>query len=198
MKKLFIAALALALAACSGSKQASSQSSVPETYRVLLETTKGPVLVQVDRSLAPNGAQRFYELVQAKYFDGSRFYRVVPGFVVQWGAAADPQVTAKWDKTIPDDPVKTPNARGTVSFAATDQPNSRTTHMFINLGDNAKLDQMGFAPIGRVVKGMDAIENIYPGYGEGPNQNMIAEQGNAYLSKQFPKLDYIKTARIQR
>ncbi len=191
-----IAFVALALASCAGGAKQSAQNAVPGTYRVLLDTTEGPVVIDVDRSLAPNGAQRFYELVKAKYFDGSRFYRVVPGFVVQWGAAANPVVTKKWDVTIPDDPVKASNTRGTVAFAATGQPNSRTTHLFINLGDNAKLDAMGFAPIGRVTSGMDAVDKIYPGYGEAPDQGMIGDQGNAYLLKSFPRLDYIKTARV--
>jgi peptidyl-prolyl cis-trans isomerase A (cyclophilin A) len=192
-----VAILALGLAGCTGAaKQSDSQSSAAHTYRVLLDTSKGPVVVDVDRRLAPNGAQRFYELVKAKYFDGARFYRVVPGFVVQWGAAADPAVTKKWDTTIPDDAVKTSNTRGTVAFAATGQPNSRSTHLFINLGDNAKLDAMGFAPIGRVGSGMEVVGRIYPGYAEQPDQALIAAQGNAYLKKEFPRLDYIKTARI--
>ena len=197
MKFSIAVMLLLGMAGCSSAaKQAASQNAATGSYRVLLSTSKGPIVIEVDRRLAPIGAQRFYELVKAKYFDGSRFYRVVPGFVVQWGAAADPKVTQKWDVTIPDDPVKGSNTRGTVSFAATDQPNSRSTHLFVNLGDNAKLDAMGFAPIGRVLSGMDAVDDIYPGYGEGPNQNMIAEDGNAYLEKEFPRLDYIRTARI--
>lgn len=215
--------MALAFAGCSNaSKQASAQAS-PEsslaattadataadataapkskspggTYRVLFDTSRGPVVIVVDRSLAPNGAKRFYELVKAKYFDGARFYRVVPGFVVQWGGAADPAVSKKWDVTIPDDAVKTSNTRGTVTFAATSTPNSRTTHMFISLGDNGRLDAMGFAPIGHVTTGMSAVDHIYAGYGEQPDQGLIASQGNKYLVKSFPKLDYIKTARIQ-
>jgi peptidyl-prolyl cis-trans isomerase A (cyclophilin A) len=191
-----IAVLALALAGCAGGSKQSASQGAAGTYRVLLDTTEGPVTIVVDRGLAPNGSQRFYELVKAKYFDGARFYRVVPGFVVQWGAAASPAVTKKWDVTIPDDPVKTSNVRGTVAFAASSQPNSRTTHLFINLGDNAKLDAMGFAPIGRVTSGMDAVDRIYPAYGEEPDQAQIAAQGNAYLEKQFPRLDYIKTARV--
>jgi peptidyl-prolyl cis-trans isomerase A (cyclophilin A) len=190
------ATFAITMSGCSGAKQTATQSSIPQTYRVLLDTSKGPVIIDVEQRLAPNGAAQFYKLVQAKYFDGARFYRVVPGFVVQWGAAANPAVTQKWDITIPDDPVKASNTRGTVTFAATEQPNSRTTHLFINLGDNSKLDAMGFAPIGRVSSGMDAVDRIYPGYGEAPNQTMISEQGNAYLKKEFPQLDYIKTARI--
>ncbi len=192
-----IAVLSLAFAGCAGgAKQSASQSSPSNAYRVLLETSKGPVVIDVNSGLAPNGAQRFYELVKARYFDGARFYRVVPGFVVQWGAAADPAVTKKWDVTIPDDPVKTPNTRGTVAFAATGQPNSRTTHLFINLADNANLNAMGFAPIGRVTSGTEIVDRIYSGYGERPDQARIAAQGNAYLEKEFPQLDYIKTARV--
>jgi peptidyl-prolyl cis-trans isomerase A (cyclophilin A) len=191
-----VAILVLALAGCAGSKQSASQSSAAHTYRVLLDTSQGPIVIEVDPSLAPNGAQHFSELVKAKYYDGSRFYRVVPGFVVQWGAAANPAVTQKWDVSIPDDPVKTSNTLGTVTFAATGQPNSRTTHLFINLGDNSKLDALGFAPIGRVISGMKSVENIFPGYAETPDQNIISAQGNAYLKKDFPQLDYIKTARI--
>lgn len=195
-------AVLVVLAACSGgAKHSTAQGSSVEnsntqTYRVALDTTRGPIVIEIDPSLAPNGAKRFFELVKARYFDGARFYRVVPGFVVQWGAAADPAVTKKWDVTIPDDPVKTSNTRGTVSFAATGQPNSRTTHLFINLGDNSRLDAMGFAPIGRVVSGIDAVDQIYSGYGEKPEQSLIAAQGNAYLEREFPKLDYIKTERV--
>jgi peptidyl-prolyl cis-trans isomerase A (cyclophilin A) len=163
---------------------------------VRLDTTKGPVVVEVDRSLAPNGAKRFYDLVQAHYFNGSRFYRVVPGFVVQWGSAADPAVSKKWDVTIPDDPVKLSNTRGTIAFAASSAPNSRTTHMFINLGNDSRLDAMGFAALGRVVSGMNAVDAIYSGYGEQPDQGEIAAKGNAYLEKSFPRLDYIKSATI--
>jgi peptidyl-prolyl cis-trans isomerase A (cyclophilin A) len=189
--------LLLALASSAGAKAASpAPSATPSTYRVLLDTSKGAVLIEVDRRLAPHGAERFYALVKAKYFDGARFYRVVPGFVVQWGAAANPAVTKKWDVTIPDDPVKASNTRGMVTFAATGQPNSRSTHLFINLANNARLDSMGFAPIGKVIKGMNAVESIYSGYGEQPDQDKIAAQGNVYLKNDFPRLDYIKTARI--
>lgn len=186
---LLAASLALSFVACAGAKTS-------ETFKVRMITTKGPVVIVVDRTLAPNGAQRFYELVKAHYFDGSRFYRVVPHFVVQWGSAADPAVSKKWDKTIPDDPVKLSNTRGTIAFAATSAPNSRTTHMFINLANNARLDGMGFAAIGRVVTGMNAVDAIYSGYGEQPDQDQIAKQGNAYLKKAFPRLDYIKSVTI--
>lgn len=189
--------MALALVGCTAAaKRSAAQSTAPDTYRVLLDTSKGSIVIAVDRALAPNGAQSFYELVEAKYFDGARFYRVVPGFVVQWGAAAVPAVTKKWDTTIPDDPVKVSNFRGTVAFAATGQPNSRTTHLFISLGDNGRLDTLGFAPIGRVTSGMRVIDHICSGYGQQPDQGLIEAQGNAYLEKAFPRLDYIKTARV--
>lgn len=191
-----VAILPFAAAGCAGAKQSATQHSSPDSYRVVLDTSRGPVTIEVDRTLAPNGAQRFYDLVKAKYFDDARFYRVVPGFVVQWGAAANPAVTKKWETTIADDPVKTSNTRGTVAFAATSAPNSRSTHLFISLGDNARLDAMGFAPIGRVTSGMKEVDRIYSGYGERPDQALIEAQGNAYLEKEFPRLDYIKTARV--
>jgi peptidyl-prolyl cis-trans isomerase A (cyclophilin A) len=116
--------------------------------------------------------------------------------MVQWGAAADPAASAAWDQGIPDDPVKDTNARGTITFAASSQPNSRTTHLFINYADNARLDQMGFAPLGKVVSGMENVDQIYSGDGERPDQMAIKASGNEYLQKEFPNLDYIKTARI--
>ena len=190
----------MVLAACSGTKVAAQKSAAeetaPATFRVDFDTSRGPFVVEITREQAPNGADRFYNLVKAKYFDGARFYRVVPGFMVQWGAAADPEVSKTWDKTIPDDPVKATNARGTITFAASSQPDSRTTHMFINFGDNARLDAMGFAPVGKVVTGMENVDQIYSGDGERPDQMQLKEEGNAYLQKEFPNLDYIKTARL--
>lgn len=200
MRFSLAASLALTLVACSGSKQASAQAppneKAPATFRVNFDSSRGPFVVEITREDAPNGADRFYNLVKAHYFDGARFYRVVPGFMVQWGGAADPAVTKKWDEPIADDPVKGTNARGTITFAASSQPNSRTTHMFINFADNARLDAMGFAPVGKVVSGMENVDRIYSGDGESPDQGMIREQGNAYLEKAFPNLDYIKTARL--
>jgi peptidyl-prolyl cis-trans isomerase A (cyclophilin A) len=187
----------VSLVACASAKQQSAPNAV-SPFRVRMETSVGPVVVEVDPSLAPIGADRFYQLVKAHYFDGARFYRVVPGFVAQWGAAADPKVTKKWDVPIPDDPVKTSNVRGTLTFAATSAPNSRSTHLFINLADNARLDSLGFAPIGKVVDGMNNVDRIYSGYDEKPDQDLIAQSANAYLEKQFPRLDYIETTRIVR
>jgi peptidyl-prolyl cis-trans isomerase A (cyclophilin A) len=202
MKRISIA-ISLALAAAATLTMAPLRAAqgppsvkAPASYKVAFDTTVGKFVVAVTRSNAPHGADRLYSMVKAKYFDGDRFYRVVPNFVVQWGGAPKPAVSALWSATIPDDPVKGTNARGTLSFAATGEPNSRSTHMFINLVDNARLDGMGFAPVGTVISGMSTVDKIYAGYGEQPDQELIASQGNVYLIAQFPKLDYIKTARI--
>jgi peptidyl-prolyl cis-trans isomerase A (cyclophilin A) len=201
MMKISAVALAMLLTACSGPRPARAQKApadetAPATYRVNFDTSRGPFVVEIVRDQAPNGADRLYNLVKARYFDGSRFYRVVPGFMVQWGGAANPEVSKAWDVPIPDDPVKATNERGTISFAASSAPNSRTTHMFINFADNSRLDAMGFAPVGKVVSGMDVVDQIYSGDGERPDQEQIREEGNAYLQREFPNLDYIKTARI--
>ena len=148
--------------------------------------------VEVFRSWAPNGAARFLELANARYYDGARFFRVVPGFVVQFGLAADPALNAAWkDKTIPDDPKKESNRRGTLCFAKTAMPGSATTQIFINLADNARLDGMNFTPFGRVIRGMEIVDAIHAGYGQSPDQGRITAEGNAYLQKDFPKLDFI-------
>ena len=168
----------------------------PATYRVIFETTKGNFVVEVQRDWAPLGADRFYNLVKNGFYDQAKFFRVVPGFVVQFGIPADPRVAAAWrNRTIPDDPVKESNVRGTISFA-TAGPNTRTTQVFISYGDNSRLDRMGFAPFGKVVEGMEVVDAINAEYGERPNQGMIQAQGNAYLDREFPNLDYIRKARI--
>jgi peptidyl-prolyl cis-trans isomerase A (cyclophilin A) len=171
----------------------------PATYRVLFTTSKGPFTVEVHRDWAPNGADRFYELVKDGFFDGNRFFRIVPNFIVQWGIAGDPAVQRKWrDKTISDDPVMQSNKTGTITFAKTSEPNSRTTQLFINLKDNPGLDGQGFAPFGQVISGLNVVESLYAGYGEMPDQSQIQTQGNAYLQSQFPMLDYIETAKIEQ
>jgi peptidyl-prolyl cis-trans isomerase A (cyclophilin A) len=192
---LLISSLAFFLCACAHGQKATAEKA-PETFRVNLDTSKGPVVIEVTRADAPNGADRFYNLVKAKYLDGARFFRVVPGFMVQFGIAADPALTKAWDTPIQDDPVKTSNVRGTVTFAATGAPNSRTTQLFINFADNGRLDSQRFAPFGKVLSGMENVDQIYAGDGERPDQSQIEEQGNAYLEKAFPQLDYVKTARI--
>lgn len=177
----------------------SHPAPAPATFRVLFTTSKGPFTVDVHRDWAPHGADRFYELVKDGFYNRNRFFRIVPNFIVQWGIAGDPAVQAKWrDKAIPDDPVMQSNKTGTITFAKTSEPNSRTTQLFINLKDNPGLDTMGFAPFGQVISGLNVVESLYAGYGEMPDQNQIQTQGNAYLQSQFPMLDYIETATIQQ
>lgn len=173
----------------------------PDRYTVELDTTKGPIVIDVRRDWAPHGADRFYELVKNGYYTDVAFFRVIGGFMAQTGISGDPALNAKWrQNTIPDDPVKASNTRGTVTFA-TAGPNSRTTQFFINFGDNSRLDAMGFAPFGKV-QDMAPVDALYDGYGEGapsgrgPSQGLIQERGNEYLRKSFPKLDYIKSAKI--
>jgi peptidyl-prolyl cis-trans isomerase A (cyclophilin A) len=152
--------------------------------------------VEVTRSLAPNGADRFYNLVKSGYFKDLGFFRVVPGFMVQFGIHGDPKVAAAWrGANIQDDPVKGSNTRGTITFA-TAGPNTRTTQLFINYGNNTFLDSQGFSPFGKVTDGMDVVDKINAEYGEKPFQPRVQEEGNAYLKKEFPNLDYIKSATI--
>ncbi len=173
------------------------QVHAPAAFTVTFDTTKGPVVVEVHRDWAPIGADRFYELVKSGYFDGCRFFRVVPNFIVQFGIAADPAVTRKWkDANLADERVLRHNVRGTLVYAKAG-PNTRTTQLFLNLVDNTQsLDPQGFSPFAMVTSGMDAVDAIYPGYGEAPQQPLIESQGNAYL-QQFPKLDFIRKATIQ-
>lgn len=171
-------------------------AKAPETFRAQFDTTKGKFTVEVTRSLAPNGADRFYNLAKSGYFTDIGFFRVVPGFMVQFGIHGDPAVSAKWrEANIPDDPVKGSNTRGTITFA-TAGPNTRTTQLFINFGNNTPLDRQGFAPFGKVTEGMDVVDKINAEYGESPNQGRIQMEGNAYLKSGFPNLDYIKSAVI--
>jgi peptidyl-prolyl cis-trans isomerase A (cyclophilin A) len=176
-------------------KAAEAVDLAPETFRVRFQTSKGPIIVEIHKAWAPIGAQRFYELVKAGYYDGNRFFRIVPKFIVQFGMAGDPAMTQKWNKNIADDPVLQTNRSGSITFA-TAGPNTRTTQLFINLGSNQSLDGRGFAPFGMVVEGMNVVEHLYQGYGEQPDQDQIRERGNAYLNEQFPKLDYIKKAEL--
>lgn len=172
------------------------QVTAPATYRARFETSAGGFTVEVTRAWAPLGADRLYNLVRNGFYDGARFFRVLPGFVVQFGLPASPAVAARWHAaSIPDDPVLQRNVRGTLTFA-TAGPATRTTQLFINLGDNLPLDSQGFSPIGRVVDGMDVVDRIYAGYGEQPDQGMIETRGNAYLQAQFPRLDSIARATI--
>jgi len=172
------------------------QAKAPDTFNAHFETSAGAFTVQVTRAWAPLGADRFYNLVKNGFFDGTRFFRVLPGFVVQFGLSGNPMVSARWHTaSIPDDPVEQHNTRGTITFA-TAGPNTRTTQLFISFGDNLNLDGQGFAPFGKVVDGMSVVDKIYSGYGERPDQGMIESQGNAYLASQFPRLDSIAQATI--
>ncbi|MCB1443287.1 MAG: peptidylprolyl isomerase [Methyloceanibacter sp.] len=175
----------------------------PDTYKAKFDTSKGTFVIQVNRDWAPNGADRFFNLVKAGFYNDARFFRVIDGFMVQFGISGNPDVSAAWsDANIKDDPVRESNSRGTVTFA-TAGPNTRTTQVFINFNNNSMLNGQGFAPFGKVISGMDVVDSLYKGYGEGaprgngPNQGLIKAQGNAYLVTQFPKLDYIKKATIE-
>ena len=175
----------------------------PETFQARFETTKGEFVVEVRRAWAPNGADRFYNLVKNGFFEDVRFFRVMENFMAQFGMHGDPQVQAAWTMaTIPDDPVMASNTRGTLTFAMRGA-DTRTTQLFLNFIDNSRLDEMGFAPIGTVVDGMDVVDQIYAGYGEsaarggnGPLAQNIAAQGNQYLEESFPELDYIVSAAL--
>jgi peptidyl-prolyl cis-trans isomerase A (cyclophilin A) len=174
----------------------------PETFKALFDTTKGKFTIEVTRSLAPNGADRFYNLVRSGYFKDIAFFRVVPGFMCQFGVHGDPGVSAKWrEAVIADDPVKGSNTRGTITFA-TAGPNTRTTQLFINFGDNVGLDGQGFSSFGKVAEGMSVVDKLNgeygdgPPWGKGPHQGRLQSEGNAFLKKDFPNLDYIKSATL--
>ncbi len=169
----------------------------PASFKVEFKTSVGSFEVEVTRALSPHGADRFYNLVQNGFFDGQRFFRVVPGFIVQFGLHGDPQISAAWrEANIADDPVQTTNARGTITFA-TAGPNTRTTQLFINFQDNGGLDGQGFSPFGKVVEGMEVVDKINSEYGQQPSQGKIQMEGNAYLTSKFPKLDYIEHASVK-
>ena len=175
----------------------------PDKFKVKMETTKGAFTIQCVRTYSPNGADRFYNLVKSGYFTDIAFFRVIPGFMGQFGIHGDPAISAKWrEANIQDDAVRGSNVRGSLTFAKSGAPNSRSTQLFINLVDNARLDSSGFSPFGKVVEGMDIVDKLNGEYGEGapggngPEQGRIQAEGNAYLKKDFPNLDYIKSATI--
>lgn len=170
----------------------------PERFRARFETSRGDFVVEVRRAWAPLGADRFYNLVRHGFYDDQRFFRVVDGFIAQFGLSGRPEVTAVWsDRTIPDDPVRQSNLRGFVAYAMTG-PDTRTTQVYINLVDNSRLDAQGFSPFGRVVEGMEVVDHLYAGYGENAggglrrgDQSRIRAEGNAHLDREFPALDHI-------
>ena len=211
---LSLVALACIAAACSRGDQPKPSGTAnlataslphdraPATFRTRFETSAGTFVIEVHRDWAPIGADRFYNLVKSGYFDGGRFFRVITGFMAQFGISSDPHLTAAWrDQQISDDPVRASNTRGMVSFA-TAGPNTRTTQLFINYADNRRLDASGFAPFGQVVEGMDVVDRLYAGYGEGaprgrgPSQGQIEAEGEAYLARDFPKLDRVEHATL--
>jgi peptidyl-prolyl cis-trans isomerase A (cyclophilin A) len=175
---------------------AELKAKAPDVYDVKFTTTKGDFVVQVNRAWAPLGADRFYNLVKHGFFTDAPFFRVVPGFIIQFGLTPDPAVNRAWQSAnIKDDPVTQSNKPGTLTFA-TAGPNTRTTQLFINFGNNTFLDKQGFAPFGEVTSGMDVVKNLYSGYGEQPNQGSITSQGKAYIEKNFPKIDSIVSATV--
>ena len=202
---LMVALLAApALAQSPLANPAALNEQAPAAYKVKFDTSKGPFVVEVTRAWAPKGADRFYNLVKNGFYDNVRFFRVISGFMVQFGIHGDPGIMARWRTAqISDDPVAQSNTKGMVTFAMAG-PNTRTSQVFINFGDNSRLDQSGFSPFGRVVSGMNVVEAINAEYGEGapngrgPNQGRVQSEGNAYLSKDFPRMDYIKKATIER
>ncbi len=183
-------------------KKSSAPVRAPAEYKVRLQTTKGDVIILVHRDWSPHGADHFYELTKMGFYDDNRFFRAVRGFVVQFGMNGDPKVNADWSEiTIKDDPPKVSNKAGTITFADSG-PDTRATQVFFNLADNSRLDAMGFTPFGEVIQGMENVEHLYTGYGDGPptgdgpDQSDIAATGNAFLDHHFPNLDRLIRARI--
>ena len=183
---------------------AALTEKAPASYQARFDTSKGVLVIEVRRDWAPNGADRFYNLVKHGFYDDTRFFRVVSGFMVQFGINGDPKISASWrTAAIKDDPVKQSNKRGSVTFA-TSGPDSRTSQVFINFADNSGLDSQGFSPFGQVTSGMSIVDALFSGYGEGaprgrgPDQGRIQREGNAYLTKDFPNLDYVKQATIEK
>ncbi len=201
MKTVARMLLVLSLVVSSGIRlmadEPAAADQAPEIYKVLFETSKGNFTVEVHREWAPNGADRFHKLVETGFYDDCRFFRVLPDFMVQWGINGDPEVQKNWVKVnIKDDRVIKSNKRGFITYAKSSQRDSRTSQVFINYADNSRLDADGFAPFGQVVDGMDVVDAINAQYREQPDQSLVQENGNAYLNKNFPKLDFIKKASI--
>jgi peptidyl-prolyl cis-trans isomerase A (cyclophilin A) len=183
---------------------ANLNEKAPPTFKAKFDTSKGVFVIEVVRDWAPNGADRFYNLVKNGFYDNVRFFRVISGFMVQFGINGDPKVSAPWrEARIADDPVKQSNKRGMITYAMAG-PNTRTSQVFINFGDNASLDSQGFSPFGRVISGMDVVDKLNAEYGEGaprgrgPDQGRLQMEGNTYLQRDFSRLDFVKKATIER
>ncbi len=201
---LMTAAVSNAAGQATLSNPATLTEKAPETFKAKFDTSKGEFVIEVTRAWAPYGADRFYNLVKNNFFENVRFFRVIPGFMAQFGIHGDPAIQRNWAAArLPADPVKESNLRGYITYAMAGPPTTRSTQMFINFQNNSPLDAQGFAPFGRVISGMDVVDKLYSGYGEGapggkgPNQGTIQSQGNAYLTKDFPQLDYIRKATIE-
>jgi len=199
---LFLVGCSSGTAPSTAEKKTAVEERAPDVYRVRFDTNEGPFVIEARKDWAPRGTDRFFELVKAGFYDDARFFRVLPRFVIQFGINKDPKVSELWNQLqIVDDPSKQSNTRGTVTFAKRG-PNTRTTQIFINMADNLSLDGTGFPPFGKVVEGMEVVEKLYPGYGEmspngnGPDPIKIQAMGNEYLIRNFPQLDFVKTARV--
>jgi peptidyl-prolyl cis-trans isomerase A (cyclophilin A) len=186
------------------SNPAALREQAPATYKARFDTSKGAFMVEVVRDWAPNGADRFYNLVKNGFYDNVRFFRVISGFMVQFGINGDPRISAPWrEAPIPDDPVKQSNKRGFITYAMAG-PNTRTSQVFINFADNNGLDRQGFSPFGRIISGMNVVDSLNAEYGEGaprgrgPDQGRIQAEGNTYLARDFGRLDFVKKATIER
>jgi peptidyl-prolyl cis-trans isomerase A (cyclophilin A) len=177
---------------------ASLHDTAPDSFVAVFDTSVGTFVVRAHRDWAPHGADRFYNLVKYHFYDGCRFFRVVPGFAAQFGIHGNPKVSEAWrTATLPADRARQSNTRGRVTFAQGQLAESRTTQVFINYGDNSRLDLDNFAPFGEVISSMILVEHIFSGYGEGPDQGDIVAQGNAFLVKAYPQMSFIKTAKIE-
>jgi peptidyl-prolyl cis-trans isomerase A (cyclophilin A) len=213
MRRSLIPLVMLLAAACAApafsqsaslANPAALREQAPAQYKAKFETTKGVFVLDVHRNWAPNGADRFYNLVKHGFYNNVRFFRVISGFMVQFGIHGDPKVAAPWrEARIQDDPVIQSNKRGYITYAMAG-PNTRTSQVFINFGDNASLDGQGFSPFGRIVTGMNVVDSLNAEYGEGaprgrgPDQGRVQMEGNTYLKKDFGRLDYVKKATIEK
>ena len=195
---ILVGAVGLLVLGCSGPEATVDAPPAADSFIVDVTTSKGVFAIEVNPSWAPNGAARFRELLGAKFYNDARFFRVLTGFVSQFGMNGDPATNSLWStRTIPDDPVVRSNTRGYVTFAQSSALNSRTTQLFVNLGNNARLDKMRFAPFAVVISGMDVVDSLNAEYAEAPDQAQISAQGNAYLNANFPRLDYIVAAQLR-
>ncbi len=183
---------------------AALREQAPATYKARFDTSKGAFVIQVTREWAPQGADRFYNLVKNGFYDNVRFFRVITGFMVQFGISGDPALSAKWrEARISDDPVKQSNKRGFITYAMAG-PDTRTSQVFINFGDNSSLDRQGFSPFGQVISGMNVVDALNAEYGEGaprgrgPDQGRLQMEGNAYLQKDYSRMDFVKKATIEK